>query len=136
MSTQTMIALSEETKELRKFAFIVGSVLMLMAWWSPKLKVHAGLIVAVSLLLMGLSLLTPNWVRPLYHMWSKIGHVCGAINQKVLLVLIFFLLVVPIGLVLRLIRSKSMPKGFDPKLKTYRVASVIQASQRMEVPYL
>jgi hypothetical protein len=51
---------------------------------------------------VALALICPRLLSPLYRGWMKFGHVLGWINARIILGLVFFVMVTPIGLVMRL----------------------------------
>jgi hypothetical protein len=59
----------------------------------------------------------------------------GWINTRILLGAVFFLMVVPMGVVMRLAGRDPMARTFDPALDTYRKESVKTPRERMEAPY-
>jgi hypothetical protein len=51
----------------------------------------------------------------------KIGHVLGSINTKIILGIIYYLLITPMGLVMRLMGKDSMHRALGQGTDTYRV---------------
>lgn len=64
-----------------------------IAWWLALL--------ALAFLLA--AWLVPSWLHPLEKGWMKFAEVLGFINSRILLSILFFLIVTPIGLMLRLL---------------------------------
>lgn len=50
----------------------------------------------------------------------RFAHLLGRINTRVLLFLVFFLLIVPFGLILRLAGSDPLGRRWRPHWKSYR----------------
>jgi len=48
------------------------------------------------------ALIYPKGLTPLYKAWMAFGHVLGWINARIILGLVFFVVVMPIGLIMRL----------------------------------
>jgi hypothetical protein len=121
-------------REYRSFGLIVGGVLafgfgLLLPFAfgnSPRLWALA----AGSLLAL-VALLAPQALGPIYRVWMKVGHVLGTINTFILLHLIFFLIVTPFGIVLRILGRKT-PFRTSAGGQSYRVRSVPQARVRMK----
>lgn len=63
--------------------------------------------------------LVPQIARPFYVAWYFIGCCMGFVMGNILLVLFFFLIFTPLGLVLRLTRRKQFSKGFDKTKSSY-----------------
>ena len=110
-------------KELRNFGLTVGVVFVTIALWpavwrGETLRVLA-LIPGVLLVVMGLSL--PKILAPLFKVWMKIGHVLGWINTRIILGVVFFVIITPMGLIMRLFGWDSMSRTLIPSQNTYRV---------------
>jgi hypothetical protein len=86
----------------RSFGLTVGGVLFVWALiriWrghaaSPIVLVVAGVLILAALV-MPSSLRVPN------ALWMRLAHVLGAINTRILLGVLFFLIITPLGLFLR-----------------------------------
>jgi hypothetical protein len=83
------------------------------------------------------ALVAPGSLRPVYRGWMRVGTVVGWVNTRVLLALVFFLVVTPMGLVMRLFGRHPLrgpgagPEGGD----TWRARSEALPRERMERPY-
>ena len=69
--------------------------------------------VAVSALIVaGLfaltAMLTPTTLAPVYRWWMRLAEILGWINTRIILVIIFFLMVTPLGLLMRLFRRNPL----------------------------
>jgi hypothetical protein len=93
-----------ETKQSRKTALTVAAVLGLLAAWNVHrsrptvalvLAVVAGVLAAIGLLLPALA------VR-FHRAWMALAAVLGYVNSRILLSIIFFLVITPLGLVRKL----------------------------------
>jgi hypothetical protein len=111
------------TKELRSFGLLVGVIFTVMGIWpvlfrgeSPRLWA-----VVVGGLLMVLGALVPDLLAPIHRGWMWIGHVLGWINTRILLGIVFYGLVTPIGIVLRLMGKDTMRQAFSDVSPTYRI---------------
>ena len=67
---------------------------------------------AVGLLLVVLAGLRPSLVRPLAAAWAVIGHALGRVTTPILLAGVFALVIVPLGLVLRLLGKDLLGESF------------------------
>jgi len=98
-----------DNSELRKFGLVVGSVLMLIGVF-PVVKggdLNAYLMIIAAILVV-LAILAPAILSPVYKIWVKIGNVLGRINSFLLLSIIFFFILTPIGLISRIFKGNSM----------------------------
>jgi hypothetical protein len=90
-------------KQERQFGLLFTAVFTLVAFW-PLWPLHAPnyywLAGAGAWLLAALTV--PGWLAPLYKTWMAFGHVLGWINARIILGIVFFVVVTPIGLIMRL----------------------------------
>ncbi len=92
----------------RKFGFIVGGVCLVISAY--KLVFHHPYFIVfgcIGAVLILAALLIPWVLNPLRILWDKIGRVLGFVNTHVILFLVFFLLITPIGFIRRL-RNKNL----------------------------
>ena len=111
-------------KELRSFGLLVGGVFSVIGLWpmvihGTSLRLWA---VGVGGLLIASGGLVPHVLEPLYKGWMWIGHILGWINTRILLGIVFYGLITPIGIVFRLIgKDTPMRQAFSEESPTYRV---------------
>lgn len=105
-------------KQERQFGYLFAAVFTIIAFWplwplrapNPYWLGGAGAWLAVALI-------CPRLLAPLYKGWMKFGHALGWINARLILGVVFFTLVTPIGLIMRLF-------GKDPlRMRTKKSAS-------------
>ncbi len=64
-------------------------------------------------------ILWPVGFRRLFTGWAKLTHWLGRLNSYLILTLIFFLIITPIGLVLRLLKRDLLERTFTPEAPGY-----------------
>lgn len=64
--------------------------------------------IVLSIFLLILNILFPNTYRPLAKVWFGISNILGRVVSRLLLTLIFFLIVTPIGIFRKMIRAESL----------------------------
>ena len=93
----------------RRNALAVAVVLALLAAWNlhrHRLLLAEGL--GGSALALGLvALLSPAWTERFNRAWMTLGAALGYVNSRVLLSLMYYLVMTPFGVVMRLV-------GYDP----------------------
>ena len=104
----------------RQFGLVFAAVFALIAAW-PLLHGRPArwwsLAVAGAFLL--LALLVPVVLGPLNRLWFRLGLLLHAVVSPVVLGLVFFSTVTPIGLLLRLLGKDSLRRKFEPDAATY-----------------
>lgn len=112
-----------EKKELRNFGLIVGGVFCLIGIW-PAIRHGDGLrlwAIIPGSLLVPLGLVAPAVLAPLFKVWMKVGHVMGSINTRIILAVLYFGLITPMGMVMRLFGWDSMRRAWSQDAESYRV---------------
>ncbi len=140
MSTE--INTAEVTKsDLRKFGFIMGGMFALIfglifPWISDKTKetwpMWPFIVMAVFWVVPTLA---PQILRPVNEIWIKIGNVLGFINTRIILGLMFFAMIFPIGILLKLFGKDSMDRKLDKDADTYRKITKQRNKEHLEKPF-
>jgi len=111
------------TKQLRSFGFTVGGIFALIGFWP--LVIHGEdprwWSVVVAGILIAPALVYPNSLLWPYEGWMALGHVLGWINTRIILGVVFYVVVTPIGIVRRWLGRDPMGRQFRPYLDSYRV---------------
>jgi hypothetical protein len=110
-------------KELRQFGLLVGGVFTVMGLWplvfrGEPLRLWA---IGVGGLLIAFGGILPQLLAPIHTGWMWVGQILGWINTRILLSIVFYGLVTPIGLVFRLMGKDTMRQRLDESGSTYRV---------------
>ncbi len=117
-----MLRLKEQPAEWIKFTLVTGVALNLLAWlpwWRESLPdavrwLAAGLAIVAFLL----SLLRPRWFRGFYRGGMRASFHVGQVVGGLLLVVIFFVVLTPIGLLLHLSGRDLLKLRRDPQAAT------------------
>jgi Saxitoxin biosynthesis operon protein SxtJ len=111
------------TNELRSFGLLVGGIFSVIGLWPMLLHGEPFRLWAVIIggLLMVFGGLFPRVLVPVHQGWMWIGHVLGWINTRILLGVVFYGLITPIGIVFRLMGKDTMRQAFSNTSPTYRV---------------
>ena len=81
------------------------------------------------------ALLMPAILSPVYTTWMKIGHGLGWVNSRIILGILFYVLILPMGLVMRLFGGDPMARKKDASASSYRKESISEPRERLEKPY-
>jgi len=88
-----------------------------------------------AIVLMVPALVFPSALRGPHFLWTKFGLVLGWINQRIVLTIIFYIIVLPTGLVMRAFGRDPMARGFEPGRESYRVPSRKAPARSMDRPF-
>ena len=110
-------------KELRQFGLLVGAIFTVIGLWplvfrGEPLRLWA---VGVGGLLIACGGAVPSVLAPIHTGWMWVGHILGWINTRILLSIVFYALLTPMGLVFRLMGKDTMRQAFAESSTTYRV---------------
>lgn len=121
-------------KELRQFGLLVGGVFAVIGLWPLVARGASPRVWAMVLgtLLMVLGATLPRSLRQVHRGWMQVGHVLGAINTKMILGIIYYGLITPMGLVMRLMGKDSMHRRLAKEATTYRVVGAPRSPQHMK----
>ncbi len=125
-------------QELRQFGFLIGGLIALIFGLGlPLLKGHSlpPWPWVVALVLGSLALLTPRALQPIYRLWMRFGAVMGWINTRIILGLVFYFLLWPTGLLMKLFRHDPMQRRPAKNQASYRSPCESKAPDTMERPY-
>jgi len=81
------------------------------------------------------ALIIPSTLKNFYKVWMKIGMFLGYINTTILLSIVFFVFMTPIGFIMKLFGYRPLNDKFNAKANTYRKQSIKMPDERMEVPF-
>jgi len=112
-------------KGLRKFGLVVGGILVLIAVVlsylrgsiTPVLWIVAG----IGILLTTLALVIPSVLKETYRYWMGFAVTLGWFVSRLILLLLFFGLFTPLGLIARLVRKRFLDVRFRDGVNSYWV---------------
>jgi hypothetical protein len=102
-----MLRLKEKPIEWIKFTAVIGlavNIVLWLLWWRGVLALPLPVTtLAIALVAVLTAMIRPYWFRGFYRGGMMVSFQFGQVIGKVLLTLFFFLLVTPMGLLLRLL---------------------------------
>ena len=127
-----------DSQELRRFGLTTGALIavlfgLLLPWLFHR-PFH-GWPWMVAFILSGWALLLPASLGPVYRVWMAIGHGLGWINSRIILGIMFYVLILPIGFIMRLLGKDPMQRRFDKQAASYRVPSKNLPKNHLERPF-
>lgn len=104
----------------RGFGFVFAGffeILAAMRWW----KDHggAGWFAAAGITMLLIALVRPTLLAPFNRVWTKLALLLSKIMNPVIMGILFFLVVAPIALLMRLFKKRPLALEFDPAAKSY-----------------
>jgi hypothetical protein len=95
------------TRELRKFGLTVGIAFAVfggISWWRGH-ELPPRVLWTLAGLLIVPGLVAPGLLGPVQRGWMKFAGVLAHVNTRIILILMFYVVFTPIGLVMRLFRD-------------------------------
>lgn len=127
---------TEAKKELRSFGLVLAAIITvifgaILPWlFSFSFPMWPWMVSGIIALL---AIVYPICLAPVHWLLLRIAVPLGRFNSVLILSLVYFVLVCPMGLMMRLFRRDPIQRGFDEKAKTYRKES--EPSSSLEVPF-
>lgn len=108
-------------KDLRDFGLVVGGVLSLIGgvlfWRGGE---NSGWLLAAGVALIVSGLLVPAILRPLHKPWIALSLALGWVMTRVILTILFFLMIMPMGLIARALGKRPLMLEFkDPSKQSW-----------------
>ena len=127
-----------DSKALRQFALIFAAIVVVVFGVVIPLITGNGFVwipwaIGGMFALWGLS--APATIRPFYRLWMRFGMLMGAIVNRVVLGVVFYLILLPFGLVFRIRGIDPLRRKWDLKLESYRVISDDPNPEHMNRPF-
>ena len=76
-------------------------------------------LIGISIIFLVLGLMNSKFLNPLNKLWFKFGIMLGAIIAPIVMSIVYFLVVTPIGLLMKIIGKDLLNIKYDKSKKTY-----------------
>lgn len=105
----------------RRFGVTVGLIFAFLAVW-PLIRHHHPVrwwLLAVAIILVGLGLAAPKLLAPLNKLWFRLGMLLASITNPIVMGIMYFAAVVPLGWVIRKRGHDLLRLRLDAKADSY-----------------
>ena len=106
--------------DLGKFGITIGIILMIIAgflFWNEKESFQIFLKVGTILFVLGIAI--PVILKPIYWIWMIFATILGWIMTRVILSILFYAVITPIGLISRLFGKQFLELRWDKSKGSY-----------------
>jgi hypothetical protein len=126
-----------DTRQQRAFGFVVGGGFAVIGLLPLILRGEQPRIwaLAIALTLVAAGLLIPRALRPLHRRWMQLAEVLGWINTRIILLLVYYVIIVPTGTVFRIAGKDLLKLRSSPTDGSYRVARTKRPASHMQRQY-
>ena len=133
--------------ELRKFGFLFAAFFVLvLGIIVPMIRNDFSLLFSsldlwprwpwlVAVLVALWASLHPASLHLLQRPWMVFADVAGWVNTRIIMLLLFYVMILPIGLIMRVLGYDPMQRKIDPDAKTYRTLCKPNDKEHMRHPY-
>lgn len=107
----------------RAFGLIFAAIFIVIAVWpilfGKGLYAYREWALIVALLFIVPALLYSPCLQPLNNLWTKFGFLMHSIINPILMGIVFFVAVLPTGIIIKLLGKDPMRRRLDPKVESY-----------------
>jgi len=104
---EEIINIKSDKSDLRKFGITVGMVFLIIAgFFFLKEKQSFQLLLTIGIILFVTGIIIPVFLKPVYWTWMVFSTLLGWVMTRVILTLLFYVILVPTGLIARLFRTQ------------------------------
>jgi hypothetical protein len=114
--------LNPSRKDLRIFSLACLAFLALVGWVVARKSgstAAGAAVVSVGVVIVVLGFTLPRAVRPIFVALMVVNYPIGWVVTHVVIAVIFYLVVTPVGVIMRLSGRDPMERGFDRSAKSY-----------------
>ena len=112
--------IKSEKSDLKKFGITIGILLMIIAgilFWKEKESFQ--IFLTIGAVLCVFSVVIPVILKPIYWIWMIFATILGWIMTRVILSILFYVIITPIGLISRLFGKQFLELKWNEKNSTY-----------------
>jgi hypothetical protein len=122
---------------LRSFGLIVASGFAVVGLWPAivrgqdlrKWAITLSIVVAVA------ALVFPRSLKSFHRIWMGIGEKLGWVNSRIMLGLLYYIVIVPLGVIRRSIGKDPMQRKLQPDLESYKISRTRRPPSHMQRQY-
>jgi len=99
----------KEKRDIR-IVFLIFSTIFAVLVWRHYPSILSYAFIGLVLAILPLVVFAPTLLRPVFKLWMKLAHAVGWFNTQVLLTIVFILIIIPTGLIMKLMRKDPMKR--------------------------
>ena len=104
----------------RSFGVVFSVVFLIISFWplftEGTIRIWA---IFIAILFLLISYFKPDILYPLNKIWFKFGLLLGSIVSPIVMGIVFFIIVTPIGIIMRIIGKDLLNKKINNSVKSY-----------------
>ena len=104
----------------RSFGLVFFVVFLILGLWPIKSGGDINIfLILISLIFLFLAIIKSKFLTPLNKLWFKFGMKLGALIAPIVMGVVFFLVVTPIGIIMKITGRDLINKKINKNIKTY-----------------
>jgi hypothetical protein len=110
-----------DKKDLKQFGITLGLILALLGtiqYFKHHISIYPWFFL-FSVLSILLGIIAPALLRPIYKLFIKLTHAIGWFNTRVILIICYYIILTPTGLVMRLLGKDFLDKKIEKSVDSY-----------------
>ena len=112
--------ISTDKSDIQKFGYTIGTILLIIAVFLVfKGKESYQYLIIISSFFFCFGLITPILLKPLYIIWMVFAVILGWFMTRLILIILFYFILTPIGLVGKLFGQNFLGNNFNSSSKSY-----------------
>lgn len=117
----------------KKFGITISAVLCVLSVWHYFKNHHLYIYyISAALVILLISYVFPEKLTLPRKIWEKIGQILGQINTYILLTIIFFLLLFPLSLLMKLYNKDFIGRKLHPEMNSYWEKKSFSGNNKMQ----
>lgn len=111
----------DELKDLRQFEMVLAGLLVIFGTihYMKHRLVLAQWFFGIGLAVFCIGLLGPRLLKPIYAIFLKVAHAIGWFNTRVILILIYYVILTPIALIVRIFGKDLLNRKIEKNISSY-----------------
>ncbi|MCB9210965.1 MAG: hypothetical protein H6609_16485 [Ignavibacteriales bacterium] len=113
-------------KSLRKFGITIGIIFILLASWfiyRNNFFIIRNIFLLIGSILLIFGLLKPQSLKNIYKIWMGLAFALGWVVSRIILSILFFFVLAPIGLLAKIFGAKFLDLDFKNRKNSYWVSA-------------
>ncbi len=99
----------KEKRDIRIVFLVFCAIFGVLAWRHyPSILSYS--FMGVVTVVLPLAVFVPILLRPVFKLWMKLAHAVGWFNTQVILTVVFIFIIIPTGLIMKLLRNDPMKR--------------------------
>jgi hypothetical protein len=125
----------DEIKDLRQFGIVLAGVLTVLGFIH---FLRARTVLSENFALSGgavliLALIMPKALKGIYGIFKKVTHAIGWFNTRVILIAIYFLILAPIAILMKISGKEFLDRKIDKKADSYWIKRTVFAVSKEQL---